>query len=119
MHDLDSQADQRILDANVNDDPPAPLRFERRCNDRWTAQGLATAHCAAGERFGERFTLHLIDASTDGLGARVDRPLNPGTIVTVAFAGPGQGVKNGTVVRCLPCGNGYRLAIRFEMRLAA
>ncbi len=118
MHDLDRQADPRTLDAG-RDDPPAPLRFERRVHDRWPVHGVAIAHCAAGEHFGERFSLHMIDASDDGLGARSPTPLDPGTVVTVGFAAPGHGPKNGVVVRCLPCGDGYRVAIRFEMRLAA
>ena len=102
-------------------DEPAPktLRFERRLNDRWPAHGVATAHCVAGEQFGRRYTLRLADESDDGLGGRSDRPLDPGTLVTVSFAEPGCPVRNGVVVRCLPCGDGYSVAIRFEMRMAA
>ena len=99
--------------------PPAAGRFERRRHDRWPARGRATACCAAGELFGETRPLKILDESDEGLGARSDRPLAPGTVVTVGFAAPGHGARTGVVLRCLPCGDGYRLAIRFETRLAA
>lgn len=98
---------------------PMTLRFERRQHDRWPERGVATAYGAAGPSFGRRFALRLLDASADGLGARSDRPLDPGTVVTLVFAEPGRPARNGVVVRCLPCGDGYRIAVRFELRMAA
>ncbi len=98
---------------------PSPLRFERRRLDRWPQSGVAAAYGAAGENFGRRYVLRMLDASEAGMGARTDRPIDPGTIVSVAFATPGHPVRTGVIVRCLPCGDGYQVAIRFETRLAA
>ena len=98
---------------------PSSMRFERRCADRWPLAGVAAAYGAAGENFGQRFVLRIVDYSDDGLGARTDRVIDPGSIVSVAFAEPGHPIRTGVVVRCLPCGEGYRVAIRFETRLAA
>ncbi len=98
---------------------PSPLRFERRGADRWPLSGVAVAYGTAGELFGRRFVLRMLDSSDVAFGARADRPIDPGTIVSVVFASPGHPARSGVVVRCLPCGDGYRVAIRFETRLAA
>lgn len=95
------------------------LRLERRCCDRWRERGVAIAFVSAGERFGQRFPLRLLDASEEGFGARSERALDPGTVVTVGFAAPGWPLRSGMVLRCIPCGDGYRLAVRFEARAAA
>ena len=103
-------------------EPPgerAALRFERRRLDRWPIHGVAVAHQLAGEGFGRRSTLRLRDESVEGLGAWSDRPLEPGTLLSVGFASPGEPIRTGVVLRCLPCGDGYRIAIRFETRMAA
>ena len=101
-------------------EPESPqLRIDRRHGDRWPVHGVAVAHIVAGERFGERITMRLQNESDDGLGVVADRPLEPGAIVSVGFATPGQPIRTGVVVRCLPCGEGYRTAIRFETRRAA
>ena len=106
-------------DAEYHPDAPAPLRFERRASDRWPVEGVATAFRLAGDRFGEMQPLKMIDYSWDGLGAKCSTPLEPGTILSLGFQAPGYAAKRGVVVRCLPCGDGYRLAIRFEALLAA
>ena len=98
---------------------PSSLRFERRQLDRWPQSGVAAAYAAAGEHFGRRYVLRMLDASEAGMGARTDRPIEPGTVVTVAFAAPGHPVRHGVVTRCLACGESYRVAIQFETRLAA
>lgn len=100
-------------------DAPAPLKFERRIHDRWPASGIATAFRLAGDRFGEMQTLEMVDCSNDGLGATCEEPIEPGTIVSLGFQAPGYLAKRGVVVRCLPNGNGYNLAIRFEALMAA
>ena len=99
--------------------PPAPLPFERRMIDRWPMQGKASAICVAGETFGEIFDLRMLDFSPGGMGAMSDRPLSPGMIVNVGFQQPGQPARRGTVSRCQPWGDGYRIGIMFQMRLAA
>ena len=98
---------------------PSPLRFERRRLDRWPQSGVAAAYGAAGKHFGRRYVLRMLDVSAAGMGAKADRPIEVGTVVTVAFAAPGHPVRHGVVTRCLACGEGYRVAIQFETRLAA
>jgi hypothetical protein len=100
-------------------EPAGPLRFERRANDRWQANGSATAFRLSGTHFGTTHELSLMDCSDDGLGAISDTVIEPGTIVSVAFQAPGIMAKRGTVLRCLPCGNGYRIAIQYQARMAA
>lgn len=102
------------------------LKFERRTIDRWPAAGSATAVCVGGERFGESYELKLSDASLDGLGALCDSALEPGTMVSVGFHNssmnaarfPG-GYRQAVVLRCLPCGTGYRVGLQFALRAAA
>ena len=101
------------------DAAPAPLRFERRSEDRWPLTGVAEAHRLGGDRFGQVAVLRLVDCSEECLGATCDEPLEPGAVVSLAFRTPGRPVRNGVVVRCLPCGEGYRVAVRFDRRLAA
>jgi len=73
----------------------------------------------AGEGFGQIVDLKLLDYSHYGLGALGDDPLEPGAVISVGFQQPGQMARRGVVVRCSPCGKGYRIAVRFEHRLAA
>ena len=100
-------------------DELAPLRFERRGVDRWPTQSAATAFCLSGECFGQMHDLSVTDYSSDGLGASSETVIQPGEQVSIGFQAPGRIAKRGTVLRCLPCGNGYRVAIQFEARLAA
>jgi len=100
-------------------DDLAPLRFERRGVDRWHTQTAATAFCLSGERFGQMHDLTVTDYSTDGLGASCETVIQPGEHVSIGFQAPGRIAKRGTVLRCIPCGHGYRVAIQFEARLAA
>ncbi len=99
--------------------PPAPLRFDRRQHDRWPLEAAATACRVSGERFGEMFKLKTRDCSGEGLGAVCSKPIEPGAAVSVTFQTPGFPSRPGVVLWCRPCGDGYRLAIRFESRLAA
>jgi hypothetical protein len=96
-----------------------PLRFERRRNDRWPIHGTATAFRICGEEFGTIHELKLTDVSCEGLGALCDTIIEPGACVTLGFSNPGYLARRGTVVRCMPCGCGYRVGVRFEHRLAA
>jgi hypothetical protein len=107
--------------SNISDDadPPAPLKFERRQVDRWHMHGSATAFRLAGPEFGRMYDLHLQDYSHDGLGATCSDPIEPGSLISIGFQRPGYLARRGTVVRCLPTGDGYRLAVRFEQRMAA
>ena len=109
----------RDLDLEPDPPVPAPLAFERRQHDRWPADGLAKVFRVAGDRFGEVYTLRIVDESFEGLGATSSWPLEPGTIVSVAFVEPGCPARSGVVLRCRPCGDGYRLAIQYDRALAA
>ncbi len=98
---------------------PPSYRLERRGHDRWPITGVATACRVGGNRFGETITLKLVDYSAGGLGAISDEPLEPGCLVSIGFREPGFQPEYGVVARCLPCGDGYRVAICFERRMAA
>ena len=95
------------------------MPFERRWSPRWPVDGQATVLRVAGERFGETHELTLLNLSGGGLGARCDMPIEPGATVSVGFAQRDQLARRGTVTRCVPCGNGYEVAIQFELGLAA
>ncbi len=85
-----------------SDAPPAPLRFERRQEDRWPATGVASVSCVAGEHFGEMYSLKMLDYGLQGMGATSARPIEPGVIVSVGFPAAGGPLKRGVVLRCLP-----------------
>lgn len=95
------------------------LRFERRDIDRWPVHGIATAFRLGGDRFGEMHELSMLDYSHEGLGCGCAEPIEPGTVISLGFQAPGYTAKRGTVVQCVPTGNGYRLGIRFESMMAA
>ena len=96
-----------------------PYRFERRQGDRWSLAGVATAFELAGERFGRTHTLRRCDYSGGGLGGVSDTAIAPGTSVSLGFETRGYPARHGVVARCMPCGEGYRVAICFELRRAA
>ena len=96
-----------------------PYRFERRSLDRWASSGATTAFCLTGDAFGRMLDLTLQDYSHDGMAAHSREPIMPGTEVSVGFSAPGYLAKRGTVLRCEPCGDGYRVGIQFQARMAA
>ena len=100
-------------------DDGGPLRFERRLSDRWSIDGVATAFELAGEGFGRTHTLRMLDYSTEGIGAICETVISPGTSVSIGFQSPGYPARRGMIIRCLPCGEGYRMAVIFEQRMAA
>ena len=104
---------------NDQEDAPAALRFERRQTDRWPMRTAATAFRIGGHDFGQSHDLKVLDYSYSGMGAISSSVIEPGTKVSLGFAAPGCLAKRGTVLRCTPCGEGYRVAIEFEARLAA
>jgi hypothetical protein len=115
---VDKRAQRGVLQSPF-DPTPAPLRFERRRHDRWKCRGVATAYRVGGQRFGERHVLRLVDESCEGLAAVTSGPLEPGAMVSVGFATLAHPARSGVVLRCEPCGDGYRVAIRFELAMAA
>lgn len=100
-------------------DPPAPLRFDRRQHDRWPLDGAATAFELASDSFGRMHDLRMRDFSHHGMAAWSDTAIAPGTTVSVGFQAPGCLARRGVVLRCLPCGRGYEMAVAFEQRMAA
>jgi hypothetical protein len=96
-----------------------PYRFERRRADRWPASGTASAFCLSGDVFGRIHDLQINDYSHDGLGAVSEHWIAPGSEMSIGFAAPGRLARRGRVLRCEPCGNGYRVAVQFQARLAA
>ena len=100
-------------------EPPPVLRFERRASDRWPVDAVGSAVEIAGQAFGRHHVLRLADYSDAGVGAVSESPIIPGTEVSVGVHAPGYPVRTGTVIRCQPCGAGYRIAVRFARALAA
>ncbi len=96
-----------------------PYRFDRRQADRWPLDGVATAFEVAGDRFGRTHTMRMCDYSCSGMAAVSDTAITPGTTVSLGFQTPGYQARHGVVSRCLPCGDGYCVAVRFERRRAA
>jgi hypothetical protein len=96
-----------------------PYRFERRRNDRWPAQGAATGFCLTGDAFGHIHDFSLVDFSHDGMAVISHNWIAPGTEMSIGFSAPGHLARRGTVLRCEPCGNGYRIAVQFQLRMAA
>ena len=112
--------DQPPTDGSDSDDVDrGPYSFDRRRSPRWDAYGSATAFILDGESFGRMHTLQLTDAAQDGIGADSNDAISPGTMVSLGFEDPGQIAQQGVVVRCLPTGDGYRVGILFQRRLAA
>ncbi len=100
-------------------EPPASLPFERRRHLRRPLQGAARAVLLDAAHFGQFRQLALLDYSDGGLGALTSMPINPGTELSVTLGTPNGATERGTVVTCRPCGDGYRVSIRFSLRMAA
>ena len=109
------------MDPNTGDahQSPAVLPFERREIDRWPLHGTLVCHEAAGADFGRRHVFRLIDGSEEAVGALVDEALLPGTTLVVSGLGASGPPRTAQVIRCVPVGDGYRVAVRIARRLAA
>ena len=101
------------------DDSAEQLRFERRAFDRWPASGVADVYHMGGTHFGEAVAIKLIDYSNEGLGGCTQQPIDPGSTVSIGYRAPGTPAQQGVVTRCLPVGDGYCVAIQFQLRQAA
>jgi hypothetical protein len=95
----------------------APWRFDRRCAARVRGTETLAMHESAGAGFGRRHVVTIDDRSAAGLGGVSQTPIMPGT--SVILAAPGAIARAGTVVRCHPCGAGYRVGIALSRRRAA
>lgn len=102
-----------------NPDQNASLRFERREDDRWPINGIATVFRLGGPQFGKMSELRTLEYSASGLFAVSRDPIAVGSALSIGFSTPGYIAKRGTVIRCTSCSDGYRIAIAFDARLAA
>jgi len=86
---------------------------DRRLSHRAQAEGRATAFCLGGGHFGEMVTMKACDYGDGGVAAFSRTPLPPGCDVSIGFESRRCLAGRGTVLRCQPCDEGYRVAIRF------
>jgi hypothetical protein len=94
------------------------LRFERRAAGREALEGRAAGIRLSGEHFGRLHRLELRDWSPCGVGAVCESPIEPGTMLSLGFAGMSLRATRGTVRRCTPCGCGYLVGIEFQRAAA-
>ncbi|MCK4277340.1 MAG: PilZ domain-containing protein [Phycisphaerae bacterium] len=62
-------------------------------------------------------TLHMVDISKSGIGAKADRAFYPGQRIVVSLPMPCDGgLKNiyATIVQCRQCEGGYRVGLEFD-----
>ncbi len=115
----DTQVQTGVLTGAIEEEPPAPLPFERRAAERWTALGRLPAIRRDGAGLGRTMFLNLIDESEGGLSAETSKPLSPGACLSIKTT-PGMDLwREGTVLRCMPTGHGYRIAVAYSLRRAA
>ncbi|MCC6321268.1 MAG: hypothetical protein IT438_07520 [Phycisphaerales bacterium] len=96
----------------------APLRFERRREDREAAEGSLAASYSGDGRVGIT-RLELVDRSPSGLGVRTRVRIEPGMIVTICPKGSTIPWMAGCAVRCERDGEAWRVGIAFDTRRAA
>jgi len=104
---------------HADDDPPAPLRFERRAAPRTEAIGSLRALRRDFPPVPGWIDLRLRDESDGGFAAHVNEPLGPGTPLDVRVCPMRDHWRLARVVRCLPVGDGYLIGVAYEMRRAA
>jgi hypothetical protein len=85
----------------------------------WPLRGCATAFCLGAERFGQIANLTAIRFGGGGVVADAAEEIPPGAAVSLGFEAPGYHARRGEVVACRPGSEGFRIAIRFDARLAA
>ena len=91
----------------------ADFLLDRRHSPRAHVEGCATAFCLGHHNFGQIHTLRTFDYGEGGVAAYSETPIPLGCDVTVGFEARNCLAERGTVLRCQPCGEGYRVAIRF------
>jgi hypothetical protein len=85
----------------------------------WDLEGCATAFCLGADIFGTMWNLTALRYGPAGVVADVAEPIDPGSKISLGFEAPGYVAKRGEVIACRELGDSYRVAIRFEERLAA
>jgi hypothetical protein len=101
-------------------DALAPLPFERRAHDRATAGGSMQGVLASCTDMPILIRLQLLDASSTGLGALCNSPVQVGSRISLRVD-PVHGVwQTATVVRCAPDASGnHRLGLAYAHKRAA
>ncbi|MDP1660315.1 MAG: PilZ domain-containing protein [Phycisphaerales bacterium] len=96
------------------------LHMERRRSPRRPIEEMVTAVFRDGrERFGLTRVI-LLDSSHTGLGIKADQSFEPGTRFTLTANNVPMPHRSGTVVRCIPCGDGaYSVGVVFDRLKAA
>ena len=74
--------------------------------------GSATAFHLDGDRFGTMHDLVELAISEEALEARSLQAVPTGARVSLGFEAPGHPARQGEVVACDPCGEGFRVGIR-------
>ncbi len=74
--------------------------------------GSATAFHLDGDRFGVMHDLIELAISEEALEARALQAVPTGSRVSLGFEAPGTPARQGEVVACDPCGDGFRVGIR-------
>jgi hypothetical protein len=85
----------------------------------WPLRGCATLFCLGADRFGQIANLTELRFGGGGVVADAVEAIPAGAAVSLGFEAPGYHARRGEVVACRPSPEGYRIAIRFEARLAA
>lgn len=96
-----------------------PLPFDRRRAGREPASGQMQAVLANGRQMPWVLRLGLINASHGGLCVATDAPIEAGSRLSLRVDPVHGNWTTGTVVRCEPLGDGYRVGIAYEARRAA
>jgi hypothetical protein len=90
------------------------LPFDRRRGSRESASGSMQAVLANGRDMPWVLRLGLVNASNGGLCVTTDAPLDPGARLSMRIDPVHGNWITGSVVRCEPVGDRYRLGIAYE-----
>lgn len=103
----------------VLDNPPAPLRFERRRSERTVAVGSAVAVFDRPGRPPLLTSVRVTDSAPGGLGVQLDNEIKPGTTFAIYPDDATMPRRFGRVVACVRIKKGYRLGLQFQQAIAA
>ncbi len=98
---------------------PKPWKPERRLESRQPAGGRAIVTIREQGQMPILAPVELLDASEHGVGIRSEKPAMPGAAVRLYFHGEVMPGRTGVVARCDRDGEGWRLGVRCDMRMAA
>lgn len=105
--------------AKIGPDTLSSLEGSAVGGSLWDLSGCATAFCLGADIFGTMWHLTSLRYGEAGLVADCVEPIEPGSRISLGFEAPGYVAKRGEVVACREEGSSFRIAVRFEQRLAA